>query len=58
MPFAQFDPSPTPFIALMAVGFLIGIIGHVYKSNVAIAAGIALVFVATLLLPLGIYLTS
>jgi len=55
---AAFEPSPLPFIALMALGFLVGIAGHVYRSNVAIATGIGMIFVATLLLPLGLYLTD
>ena len=58
MPFAAFDPSPMPFIVLMGLGFLVGTAGHVYKSRPTIAAGIALVFVATLLLPLAVYLSE
>ncbi len=58
MPFAAFDPSPMPFIALMALGFLVGIGGHVYRSRAAIASGIALVFIATLLLPAAVYLSD
>ena len=53
---AAFAPSPAPFIALMALGFVIGVAGHVYKSRPVIATGIGLIFIATLLLPLGIYL--
>ena len=53
---AAFDLSPAPFIALMAVGFLVGTAGHVYKSRTAIAIGIALIFMATLGLPLLLYL--
>jgi hypothetical protein len=44
-----------PFIVLMAIGFVVGVTGHVYKSAPVIATGIGLVFVATLLLPLAIY---
>ena len=58
MPFAAFDPSPGPFIALMALGFLVGTLGHVYRSRTAVAVGIALIFMATLLLPLLIYATD
>ncbi len=50
------DPSPLPLVVLMALGFLIGTAGHVYRSRVAIALGIGLIFMATLLLPLGLYL--
>jgi hypothetical protein len=55
---AAFDPSPVPFIVLMGVGFLIGVGGHVYKSRAAVATGIGLIFIATLLLPLALYATE
>jgi hypothetical protein len=55
---AAFDPSPLPFIALMGLGFVVGVAGHVYGSRTAIATGIAMIFLATLLLPLGIYLSE
>jgi hypothetical protein len=52
---AAFAPSPAPFIALMALGFAVGVAGHVYKSRPVIATGIGLIFLATLLLPLAVY---
>lgn len=52
----MFDPSPLPFIALMGLGFVVGAAGHVYKSKAAVATGIGMIFLATLLLPLGLYL--
>ena len=42
----------------MAVGFLVGATGHVYKSKTLIATGIGLIFMATLGLPLGLYLSD
>ena len=39
VPLAAFDPSPAPFVVLMGVGFLVGTIGHVYKSKTLIATG-------------------
>ena len=56
MPLAAFAPSPAPFVALMAVGFVIGGVGHLYHSKTMIATGIGMIFLATLGLPLGIYL--
>ena len=50
-----FSPSPLPFIGLMALGFLVGVIGHVYDSRPLVVSGIAMIFVATLLLPLALY---
>ena len=58
MPLAAFDPSPVPFIVLMAAGFLIGGLGHLYESKTLIITGIGLIFMATLGLPLGLYLSD
>ena len=58
MPLAAFDPSPAPFVVLMAVGFIIGAIGHLYDSKTMVATGIGMIFLATLGLPLGIYLSN
>jgi hypothetical protein len=58
VPLAAYDPSPTPFVVLMAVGFVVGAIGHVYKSKTLIATGIGLIFMATLGLPLALYLSD
>ena len=58
MTLAAFDPSPTPFVVLMAVGFLVGAGGQVYKSKTLIATGIGLIFMATLGMPLGLYLSD
>jgi hypothetical protein len=53
--FAAFSPSPVPFIVLMAVGFLVGVAGHLYRSRPLVATGIGMIFIATLLLPLALY---
>lgn len=55
---AAFEPSPLPFIALMALGFVIGAGGHVYGARTAIATGIGTIFTAPLLLGLGLYLSD
>lgn len=55
---AVFDPSPIPFIALMGAGFVVGAAGHLYGSRTLVGTGIAMIFLATLLLPLLIYLTD
>jgi hypothetical protein len=44
---AMDETSPTPFAALMALGFLIGCAGHLYKSPATVAVGIAIAFAAT-----------
>jgi hypothetical protein len=53
-----FESDPLPFIVLMGAGFVVGILGHIYKSNVVIATGIGMIFLATILLPLGLYLND
>jgi len=55
---AAYSPSPYPFIGLMALGFFVGTVGHLYKSKSLIATGIGLIFLSTLLLPLGLYLSG
>ena len=55
---AAFAPSPVPFIVLMAIGFLVGVAGHVYRSRPLVVTGIGLIFIATLLLPLALYATD
>jgi hypothetical protein len=44
--------SPGPYIALMLVGFVIGILGHLTRLRWLIAAGVALIFLGALLFPL------
>jgi hypothetical protein len=46
------DPAVGGYIGLMLFGFLVGIAGHIIKSNAMIATGIGLIFIAVLLLPL------
>lgn len=44
--------SPRAYIALMGIGFLVGASGHVVHSKVMVAAGVLMIFLATVLLPL------
>ena len=53
-----FETSPWPFITLFGAGFGIGVFGHLYGSRVLVGFGIAIVFVATLILPLAINLAN
>lgn len=52
----SFRTSPNPFVALMLGGFAVGVFGHLYGSRFIVGIGIAIVFVATLLLPLALNL--
>lgn len=46
------DLSPRTYIALMGMGFLVGTAGHIVKSKTMVAAGVMMIFLATVLLPL------
>jgi hypothetical protein len=50
----SFRTSPNPFVALMLGGFAVGIFGYLYGSRFIVGIGVAIVFVATLLLPLAL----
>ncbi len=56
MPYADLVPSGDPdvgvFIAIMALGFVVGILGHLSRTPALIVLGIALVFLGTVVLPL------
>ena len=49
----DFRASPTFFLVLLGLGFLIGTLGHIIKSKTLIAAGILLIFAATIFVPLA-----
>lgn len=49
------DPNLTVFIVIMFAGFLVGTYGHIVKSNKLVIAGIAMIFAATVILPLLIF---
>ena len=48
----------SPYLTLMLVGFVLGAAGHVYKSRLIVGIGIAMIFLATLLLPLALVATE
>ena len=52
------DLSPTAYITLMGIGFLVGTSGHVFRSKVLVAAGILMIFLATVLLPLTAHVSG
>jgi hypothetical protein len=49
----DFRVSPTFFLVLLGLGFLIGTVGHIVKSRTLVAAGILLIFAATVFLPIA-----
>jgi hypothetical protein len=59
LPLADLFPhSPGPYIALMLIGFAIGILGHLTRAKWLIASGVILIFLGALLFPLAANLTS
>jgi hypothetical protein len=51
-PSGDFRVSPSFFLVLLGIGFAIGVVGHITKSRTLVAAGIALVMLATVFLPI------
>jgi hypothetical protein len=54
----DFEVSPTFLITLLAIGFVIGTIGHIFKSRTLVAAGVILVFAATLFIPIALSVSN
>jgi hypothetical protein len=52
-PSGDFRVSPTFLIVLLGLGFLIGTLGHLFKSRTLQAAGVLLIFAATVFLPIA-----
>jgi hypothetical protein len=47
LPIALSGPSPTPYLIGTVVGLLIGVSGHIVRSNLLIASGIVIIGVST-----------
>jgi hypothetical protein len=52
-PDPSFGHDPKTYVALMLIGFVIGILGHIFRSKTMVATGIGLIFLGTFLLPLA-----
>jgi hypothetical protein len=48
----RFGTDPKPYLILFGVGFLVAVMGHIFKVKLMIAAGILMVFLSTVILPL------
>lgn len=53
---AALPDEDTPYLVLMVAGFIVGILGHVFRIRLMVAVGIAMIFLATLLLPIALNL--
>lgn len=60
LPLAALLPthSPGPYIALMLIGFVIGVLGHLSGARWLVAVGVILIALGALLLPLAANLTT
>lgn len=52
-PNPDFGSDPKPFVFLMAFGFIMAVAGHIVRAKILVGTGIAIVFLATFLLPLA-----
>lgn len=50
--------SAGPYVALVLIGFAVGILGHLTTSRWLVAAGIVLIFLGAFLFPLVLNLTE
>jgi hypothetical protein len=53
----DFRVSPSFFVVLLGVGFALGVAGHITKSRTLVAAGVLLVMLATVFLPIALALS-
>jgi hypothetical protein len=56
--FADLRTSPDPYIALMLGGFAVGVFGYLYGSRFIVGIGVAMIFMATLLIPLALNVSN
>lgn len=59
LPLAALLPhSAGPYLALMLIGFAVGILGHLTAARWLVAAGIVLIFLGAFLFPLALNVTE
>jgi hypothetical protein len=57
-PSGDFRVSPTYLLVLLGLGFLIGTLGHLFRSRTLQAAGVLLILAATIFLPIAYSLSN
>lgn len=58
-PLAEILPrSFGPYVSLMFIGFIVGVLGHMTRSRWLVAIGIILIFLAAFLFPLALNLAT
>jgi len=59
LPFATFLPhSAGPYMALILIGFAIGVFGHLSSARWLVAAGVILIFLGAFLFPVAVNVTQ
>ena len=51
----EFSPDPKPYLILFGAGFVVATLGHIASSKTLVAAGLLMVVMSTVLLPLAMY---
>ena len=58
LPSQDVATDPKRYLLLLGVGFVIALLGHITRTKTLIAAGIALIFLATFILPLYFHFSA
>lgn len=58
LPSESAGTDPKRYLILLGVGFVIAVLGHLTRTKTLIAVGLALIFLATFLLPLYFHFSS
>jgi CHASE2 domain-containing sensor protein len=58
LPSESAGTDPKRYLILLAVGFVIAVLGHLTRTKTLIAVGLALIFLATLILPLYFHFSN
>jgi hypothetical protein len=51
----EFSPDPEPYLILFGAGFVVATLGHIASSKTVVAAGLLMIAMSTVLLPLAMY---
>jgi hypothetical protein len=59
LPIAALLPhSIGPYVAIVLIGFAVGILGHLSSSKALVAAGVILIFLGAFLFPVALNVTT
>ena len=58
LPSQDVATDPKRYLMLLGIGFVIAVLGHLTRTKTLIAVGLALIFLATFILPLYFHFSS